>query len=31
MTEKVNEIIAEYKADGTLQKLSEKYGIQLAE
>ncbi len=31
MTEKVNKIIAEYKADGTLQKLSEKYGIQLAE
>lgn len=31
MTEKVNKIIAEFKADGTLQKLSEKYGIQLAE
>ncbi|WP_448904475.1 transporter substrate-binding domain-containing protein [Eubacterium sp.] len=31
MTEKVNKIIAEFKADGTLKKLSEKYGIQLAE
>lgn len=31
MTEKVNKIIAEFKADGTLQKLADKYSVQIAE
>lgn len=31
MTEKVNQIIADFKADGTLQKLADKYSVQLAE
>lgn len=31
MTEKVNKIIADFKADGTLQKLADKYSVQLAE
>ena len=31
MTEKVNQILADYKADGTLQKLADKYSVQLAE
>ena len=31
VTAKVNEIIAEFKADGTLQKLSETYGITVAD
>ena len=30
MTEKVNKIIAEFKADGTLQKLADKYSVQIA-
>ena len=31
MTEKVNKIIADFKADGTLQKLADKYSVQIAE
>lgn len=31
MTEKVNKIIADFKADGTLQKLADKYNVQIAE
>lgn len=31
MTEKVNQIIADFKADGTMQKLADKYSVQLAE
>lgn len=31
LVEKVNEILAGFKADGTLQKLSDKYGVNLAE
>lgn len=30
MTEKVNKIIADFKADGTLQKLADKYSVQIA-
>lgn len=31
MTEKVNKIIADFKADGTLQKLADEYSVQIAE
>lgn len=31
MTKKVNKIIADFKADGTLQKLADKYSVQIAE
>lgn len=31
MTEKVNQILADFKADGTMQKLADKYSVQLAE
>ena len=31
MTEKVNKIIADFKADGTLQKLADKYSVQISE